>query len=244
MFNDSTQKHLKSYVYGLRDPRNKRYFYIGYGTGNRVFQHIQEARNDAKASEKIKTIREILDSGLEVQYDIIRHGMDEKEGRQVEAALIDAFQLEKLTNQVRGHGSREFGLMSSVEISLLYKSEPFLFNEPAIGLKINQRWFRGISATDLYESARRAWIIGGNVRDRARYAVAISFGVVRALYKIDLWCPFEKSREGKAYVNKKGQAITKWGFVGLADSNYDSLIGTDISGYRNAQGQNPYFIIN
>ena len=34
-------KQLKNYVYRLIDPRNGETFYIGKGSGNRVFDHIK-----------------------------------------------------------------------------------------------------------------------------------------------------------------------------------------------------------
>jgi hypothetical protein len=60
---------LKSYVYVYIDPRNGEPFYIGEGTGNCIFAHL----DDPSESEKVARIKAIRDAGLEPQIDILRY---------------------------------------------------------------------------------------------------------------------------------------------------------------------------
>lgn len=58
-FKESVKEALKYYVYALVDPRDKRIFYVGKGTGDRVFQHAEDSLNENDESLKLSTIREI-----------------------------------------------------------------------------------------------------------------------------------------------------------------------------------------
>ena len=76
------------YVYGLIDPRNKKIFYIGKGTGNRVFEHERESQGSPDSEKlKLKTIDEIKRAGLEVEKLIIHSNLTESEAFAAEAAL-------------------------------------------------------------------------------------------------------------------------------------------------------------
>lgn len=56
------------YVYGLIDPRNRKIFYIGKGTGNRIFEHELESQGNPESEKsKLKMIAEIKAAGLEVE---------------------------------------------------------------------------------------------------------------------------------------------------------------------------------
>ena len=64
------------YVCGLLDPRNDKLFYIGKGTGDRVFQHVAESgKNPTSEKLKLQTIKNIEDSGNKVQHILINWGL-------------------------------------------------------------------------------------------------------------------------------------------------------------------------
>jgi len=68
MFLKSVVNQLQYYVYRLIDPRNDETFYVGKGSGNRVFEHVRgELRgDDDELTGKLKRIREIRKDRFEV----------------------------------------------------------------------------------------------------------------------------------------------------------------------------------
>ncbi|GAB1411713.1 hypothetical protein MASR1M97_04490 [Candidatus Desulfobacillus denitrificans] len=89
-------RKLGCYVYALRDPCDKRVFYIGKGGGtgagnNRVYDHFIEAEKPARDGSKLNRIRAIWKSGKKVDWFIVRRNIDEQTALQIEGSLIDAF---------------------------------------------------------------------------------------------------------------------------------------------------------
>ncbi len=119
----------KYYVYCLVDPRDNEVFYVGKGTGNRVFDHEKYAlgqinkeklfskkeldNNDRKSflsdkNLKVLKIQDIFKEEKEVKRIIINFGLTEKEALASEATLINFFKIVKskeLTNKLSGHGN-------------------------------------------------------------------------------------------------------------------------------------------
>ena len=113
------------YVYGLIDPRSGKVFYIGKGTGNRVFEHERESLTNPNSEKlKLKTIAEIKAAGYEVEKIMIHSGLTETEAFAAEAALINMFQYlqeDGLTNISAGHHS--VGAMSVEEFEKIHGAE-------------------------------------------------------------------------------------------------------------------------
>jgi hypothetical protein len=229
MFDEKTSTALDNYVYLLRDPRGqKAFFYVGKGTGNRVFQHEKTAEDENISedalSAKLDRIQSIKADGLEVEYFILRHGLSESEAFQVEAAVIDVVGISNLSNLQKGHYSTEFGLKSAAEISNLYSAKAFDTNFSVVLININRLFDADMRTSDLYDATRKAWVMGEK-RNKAKYAIATYRGLTREVYEIRDWF-----QEGK-----------RWGFNGVVaeESVRTSLINMSIVHLSKRGAANP-----
>lgn len=241
-FKQSVTEALKCYVYALIDPRDNRIFYIGKGTGNRVYQHAQAAITEDSQSVKLSTIREIQNLGLTVRHYIIRHNLTEHEAYLVESTIIDlltypAFNKENiLTNIVSGHHQWDEGIKTDEEINILYDCPKI---EPIPGDKLllvsltksyNQSKASGVyrRAND-YESARKYWAISPDKADKIDYILGIYRGVVRIVIDVKNNYPCEVAEDGTVF--KK----PRFAFVGdvVQDSPY---LNKDVTDYPFGSG--------
>jgi len=189
-FDNLTQEKLQYYVYALIDPRTKQPFYIGKGKGNRVFEHVLGAIKGSPESEKIDTINAILNSGNSVKHIIIRHGLTEDEAFKIESSLIDFtnFFGKNLTNEVLGHDSFKFGLMTADEIISTYNAQPLkALHHKVIIININGSYERAKGGVSIYESTKEAWVIGEKRLPTLKYALADYRGIIVGVYLIKDW---------------------------------------------------------
>lgn len=200
-------EELKYYVYRLIDPRNGETFYVGKGVGNRVFSHMNSAREDAgldELSDKLQTIRAIHLAGLDVIHVIHRHGMDEATSLAVEAALIDAYP--NATNIMGGTYSNDVGPMHAIEIIDKYKSEEIDFKHKVIMINVNK------SKIDrkLYDAIRHSWKLNVNKAQMAEYALAVSNGIVVGVFKPTEWLATTLTN----FPNLSEDIPNRFGFIG------------------------------
>jgi hypothetical protein len=223
-FSKAVCERIGYYVYILKDPRNDTIFYVGKGKGNRLFQHVQCALENATDNDKYNLIREIHKEGKEVEHFILRHGLEEKLSLEIESTIIDLLGIENLTNSVKGHDTWERGLKTVDEVFQHYDAKAVTFDEPCIIININRLYTRGISAQKLYDSTRASWIVGTK-RDRAKYAIASYRGLVREVYEIEKWQP-------------NGE---RWEFIGkiVEDKIRDKYLNQSLENYIKKGGQNP-----
>lgn len=242
------------YVYGLIDPRTNQIFYIGKGTGNRVFEHEKESINSPNSDKlKLKTISEIKALGLSVKKIIINSNLTETEAFAAEAALINAFNYVSdigLTNIVAGHHSSE--ALSVEEFEKVYGAEVLReedIKHKILVIKINKLYRRDIPADELYDSVRGVWRASMNNAQSVEYVFGVYNSLIVAVYKPTKWykckeAPEKRPRQDEILTPKTENRIF---FVdedfekGLPhDENESFYHGKSIAGLKlNQAAQNP-----
>lgn len=212
-FRENVIEQVDYYVYLLVDPRDKTIFYVGKGSGNRVFQHELDASAEADDrfacnEKKIQRIREIHSVGLEVGRYLLRYGIDEDEAYRLEAAVIDLlttdmFRSGQLLNKVSGHGSKIFGLQSvNVIEDSIATGELDVKNAPdrILCININNEYFR----KGILNAVQGNWNLNKRRADKADYVLAELKGIVVGVYRIkgDGW-KVERALEDKADKKRK-----------------------------------------
>lgn len=231
LFSPEVCEKLGAYVYRLVDPRNGLTFYVGKGTNNRVFEHINgalgiinqteefnEETQPDKYSLKFQTIREIKNANLEVIHIIHRHGLTDDEAFAVEAALIDVYY--GLTNLQNGHNSNEFGIMHSSQIISLYTSEEVKFdkNDNVLIIKLKEINESNLS---IYDQTRFAWKVGPKA-DKSNTIVTVVKGKIKMVFK---------PSENQEYFTWKDAAIPPKEFIPCEGRKYFEGVEDNSSEY-------------
>lgn len=201
-FTVPVKEALLYYVYCLVDPRDNKIFYIGKGAGDRVFQHAEDSLNENISSLKLNTIRDIIASGYEVKYYIIRHGLDEQSALMIESTLIDLltygpFNTETiLTNIVSGHHQWDRGIKTVDELFEIYDCKPIEVKDrdSIIFININKSYRASVGdeyeRSSLYEATRKYWKLQPKRANKANLILAVYRGVVRGVFEpISEWYP-------------------------------------------------------
>lgn len=99
--NTFLQDKSKWYVYELVDSRTGEVFYVGKGSGKRMYQHERDAMNGVCSKKSFK-IKDILDSGGEILKRQVAFFWDEQAAYDHETDVISEIGLENLTNVLPG----------------------------------------------------------------------------------------------------------------------------------------------
>jgi uncharacterized protein len=204
-FSPHVAHKLKNYVYRLVDPRTGETFYVGRGVGNRVFAHVREkSAAGEEASEKLDRIRDIQRTGFEVVHIIHRHGLTDRQAREVEAALIDAYA--HALNEVGGFGV-ERGLRHVDQVVRFYDAKEAKFRHKAVLITVNRSL---AEKGDVYEGVRYAWKLDPARAGRAQFVMALDRGLIVGVFKPERWMKATPENfPGTAHARRG-----RWGFVG------------------------------
>jgi hypothetical protein len=210
-------RKLGFYVYVLIHPDSGMIFYVGKGRLSRILTHLSEEGE----SHKNQIIKELLAAGLVPRMDILAHGLPSEEvAMRIEAAVIDLLGLGALTNQVRGWRSVQFGRKSLEELKAYYAAVPVKIHHPVLLIRINQLYRDNMNSIELYESTRGVWKLGER-RHKAKYALAVFEGVVRAVYEIGAWHP-AGSMEYKTRALEDVRIPGRWEFAEPKDESEET----------------------
>jgi uncharacterized protein len=233
--NEEVAEILQSYVYMYIDPRNGELFYIGKGKGSRLFAHL----DDQSDSEKVARIAAIRHAGLEPQIDVLRYGLSDSEAALVEAAAIDLIGKERLTNCVAGFHAGSFARITSQDVIDILTAKPVKVHHKAMLITINKLYRSHMTPLELYETTRGIWVVGPK-RNKAEYALCVTHGVVREVYRIDQWHPAGTlPYQTRDTSNFKGSG--RWEFSGkVAQDIRELYMGRSVG----KAGQNPIRYVN
>lgn len=174
-FPEKLIEDLGYYVYMYSDPKTKKPFYVGKGTGNRAFSHLNFYDDTEDSSEKLKKIAEIRKRGQEPIIEIISYGLDEETAYIVEAAVIDLIGVDNLTNIVVGHGSNEYGRITVDDLIAQYADElePGDIKEKVLCIVPNQLYHPNMKEAELYDATRGYWPVKLERAEQAKYVFSV-----------------------------------------------------------------------
>jgi hypothetical protein len=99
----------------------------------------------------------------------------------------------------------------------MYEAQPVTIDEPAILIRLNQRYRYGMSDLELYEITRGGWKVSPE-RHHPQYAFAVYRGVVQEVYWIECW-----QRAGTApYRTRTDVKVESRGSLGVCGVCYPS----------------------
>ena len=241
MFSPKVREQLKHYVYLYVDPTTEIVFYIGKGKGNRAFAHLR----DRTESDKVRVIEELAKLGRTPRLEILKYGLTQDEALLVESTAIDLLDVKKLTNRVRGRGSRHAARATVEEIISMLDARDATIAESTILITINRAFRYGMSPQELYDATRSAWRVGVK-RQQARYAFSVYRGVVREVYGIAGWIPGGSTMRSSDDDGRHEDIPERWEFVGTVaeDVIRRKYVGKSVAHYYAKGAQNPIMYVN
>jgi len=197
-------KALGQYIYALRDPRDRKIFYVGQGQGNRVFSHFVEAdlclihnKPFQQMSSKIIRILDIWNNLLDVEWIIIAHNLPNCSNNLpncnvnianlVESAVYDVLMESQNGVTLNTICPPSSTMLQSDEIASLGATfvNPTIHIENVFVFPIQNAVNKGAS---FYDATRMVWSVSKNNRSfKQSYAVGLQNAISIGSYEIDKW---------------------------------------------------------
>ena len=95
--------------------------------------------------------------------------------------------------------------MHAQEVIEKYQAETAVFDDPVVLINVN----RSASGNSLYEATRYAWKISPKKARRAKYVIAVSQGITRAVFVATKWLPAEQE-----FFPGREPVPGRYGFIG------------------------------
>ena len=198
-FSPETIKSIGCYVYILVDPRGNVPFYVGKGTGNRVYSHVNSVLKNGPTAGDPKEV--YIDSILkrstdnEVIHYIVRYGLTSEHALLIESVLIDVFNHKlninlnssgTLTNIYGGFYS-DNGCIKAEDLNNMMNSKKAVFDKHKkyLAININSLPTGPNAPAMIYQKVRWCWVLDPKRANQADYILATHHGVIVGVYKLD-----------------------------------------------------------
>ena len=195
-FSKELHPKIGHYVYLLIDPRDNSIFYVGKGQGDRIFAHAKGALKETEQSTlspKNDLIKEIINEGKEVDYRMVRWGLEKEEKAfEIESILIDLLTNESLKktrglkNKIDGRHSQNYGIRTPKEIETLLTRgnlDTSNLKDKLVSITLNI----SLEGPSLYERIRGNWVMSKKRAEKADYVLAVHDGVIIGVFKPEKW---------------------------------------------------------
>lgn len=194
---DILQKEkLGKYIYALRDPRDRKIFYVGQGINDRVFDHFAEAdkcKNSStpfhEISSKVIRIMDIWKNNEDVEWLILSHNLpnDNHIADYVESAIFDSLSESQNGETLNDASPPKSSRLLPDDLEAMAAE----FVNPTTALKnvfifpIQNALIRGISP---YHATRSVWSVSNYYRRlHPAYAVGLKNSISKGSYEIASW---------------------------------------------------------
>lgn len=209
-FDPLQKQKLGKYIYALRDPRDRKIFYVGQGTNDRVFDHFNEAGHCADASvpfadmsSKVIRILDIWKNNEDVEWIIIAHNLPlDNNNPDLIPDLVESALFDILSESQNGDTLNEYSPPKSSRLlpdDLEAMAADFVNPDSKIPNVFIFPVHNALNAgATPYNATRSAWNVSINHQSLEKsYAVGLKNSISVGSYEIARWVPVADSNRSE-----------------------------------------------